>query len=327
VGGRVTVTDHANPERSGALARIVELADTHRIALEDIAAALAARRGGEMRDAGGKAAILTRLLAYLGGVFVFAGLGIFIATQWEEMNSAARVVVTLGSGLAAFAMAFIATKDERFGAAATPLNLIAAILQPLGILVALDEYSTGGDWHYASLLAAGVLLAQQLLVFYATSRTALLFNALVFGAIFTATLLDLLGVADYVIALTVGASLLCLAVGIHKTRHAAITVFWYAFATALALWGLFDGVQGTSVEVLFLGAACGMVYLSTAVRSRSVLVVATVAILGYIGYYTEEHFVDVAGWPLALMAFGFVMLALSAVAVTINRRYIRSTSR
>ena len=318
-------TNASAASRRQALTKIVELADEHGIELDDIAAALAAPRADRAVPAA-KTAILTRLLAYLGGVFVFAGLAVFITMQWDEMGSAARVIITLGSGAASFVMAYAAAKDPRLAAAATPLNVIAAVLQPLGILVALDEYSAGGDWHHASLLTSGVMLAQQLVAFVPTRRTLHAFNALLFGAVFVATLLDLLGASDALIALTVGGSLLCLAVGIRTTRHAAVTPFWLFVATALTLWGTFDAVEGTPIELVFVGAACGMVYLSTYVRSRTVLIVATLALLGYIGYFTAEHFVDTVGWPLALIAFGFAMIGLSMAAVTISRRYIRGAA-
>ena len=73
---------------------------------------------------------------------------------------------------------------------------------------------------------------------------------------------------------------------------------------------------------LFLGAACGVVFLSTWVKSRTLLFVGTVAILAYVGYYTAEHFSDVVGWPIVLMLFGLLLLGLSAAAFRINRKYI-----
>ena len=308
--------------RSGALATIARLAAEHALSLDDIAMALRAAPEAAAEPSP-RTGVLTRLLAYLGGVFVFAGLCVFIAMQWDEMNSAARVVITLGSGVAAFAMAVVATRDARLAAAVTPLDLIAAVLQPLGMLVAMREYSSGGDWHYASMTTAGVMLLQQLLAFYALRRSAAVFAALLFGAILVGTALDLLDASDHAIALTVGVALLYLSIGIGRTRYAVVTPFWYFVSTALTLWGLFDAVQGTAVEVVFLGAACAAVYLSVLVRSRAVLVVATFAILGYVGYFTAENFADTVGWPLALIAFGLVMIALSVAAVSISRRYIQ----
>jgi uncharacterized membrane protein YoaT (DUF817 family) len=59
------------------------------------------------------------------------------------------------------------------------------------------------------------------------------------------------------------------------------------------------------------------------VHSRALLAVATLAILAYTGWFTSEHFADSIGWPLALIAFGIFMIALSAAAYRIDRDYLR----
>jgi len=58
------------------------------------------------------------------------------------------------------------------------------------------------------------------------------------------------------------------------------------------------------------------------VRSRTLLFTSTVAILAYISYFTSEHFQDSLGWPLVLILLGMVFIALSAIAIRINKRYI-----
>ena len=91
---------------------MVDTARAHDIGIEDISDAFARYKASESPASDdGKTTILTRALAYLGGTFVFAGLGVFIAMNWESMNFPAQVVITLGSGLAAFVMALIAAKD------------------------------------------------------------------------------------------------------------------------------------------------------------------------------------------------------------------------
>jgi hypothetical protein len=47
------------------------------------------------------------------------------------------------------------------------------------------------------------------------------------------------------------------------------------------------------------------------------------ATLGYTGWYTEEHFANSIGWPLALIVFGMLMIGLSALAFRIDRKYVR----
>jgi hypothetical protein len=54
--------------------------------------------------------------------------------------------------------------------------------------------------------------------------------------------------------------------------------------------------------------------------------VATLAILAYTGWFTSEHFADSIGWPLALIAFGIFMIALSAAAYRIDRDYVRRSA-
>ena len=219
-------------------------------------------------------------------------------------------------------MAFFAAADERWEKAATPLFLLAALLQPTGILVTLNEFSTGGDERYAFLLTSGVLLIQQALMFLKTRRTVLLFMSLIFGAWFCGTVMDLLELDGDLIVFTLGLSLLFVTYSIDQTPHAAITPFWYFVSSTAMLTAFFSLVEHSVLEILFLGAACGVVFLSTWVKSRSLLVVGTVAILGYVGYFTAENFADAVGWPIALMLFGLLLIGLSAVAFRINRKYI-----
>ena len=301
-----------------ALKQIVDLARAHGLTAAEVLAELPA--SGDASDS--KSSVLTRLLGYLGGVFVLAGLGVFIEMQWEEMNSIARITVTLGSGIAAFVMAFVAVGDERFEEAATPLFLLAALMQPTGILVAIDEFSTGGDERHAFLLTASVLLVQQGLAFLKTRRTVLLFMTLFFGLWLWGTAMDLLDMDEDLIFVTLGLAALMVTYAIDRTPHAAITPFWYFVSSTAMLSELFSLLQHSVVEILFLGAACGVVFLSTWVKSRTLLFVGTVAILAYVGYYTAEHFSDVVGWPIALMLFGLLLRGLSAAAVRINRKYI-----
>jgi hypothetical protein len=39
----------------------------------------------------------------------------------------------------------------------------------------------------------------------------------------------------------------------------------------------------------------------------------------YIGYFTQKHFVDSVGWPIALIIFGLVMFGISGVAIRIGK--------
>jgi hypothetical protein len=313
----------ATRERSDALREVVVLARRHGLSAEDIAAALGESRTSTPEAESHWRSVIVRVLGYLGGTFVFAGIGVFVALQWDNLNSAARVIVTLGPGISALILGLLAAREERFSRVSTPLLLVAAALEPTGMLVAFREFGTGGDWHWASLTTSGTMALQFTAVFANMRRSTALFLVVLFATSFCWTSLDLLDFEGKVIALLVGGSLLLAAIGIDRGGHGDITPVMYVFGATGFLYGFFDSVKRTPLEVTFLAAAAGFVYLATVLRTRTLLFVATVAILSYTGYYTGEHFADSVGWPLALIGFGIFMIAMSAAAFRIDRDYLR----
>ncbi len=305
--------------RDEALEQIRAIALAHGLTAADIETVFdEATSGRDQRST----RLLGRILGMLGGTFLFAGLGVFIALNWDLMNSAARIVITLGSGIAAFVLALTVSADERYNKARTPLYLVAALLQSIGILVTINEFSTGGDWRYAVLLTAGVMAMQQAAVFWQRRDTTLLFTTIVFAGWFLVVWFDLLGADGDFVAFVLGASIVGLCVGLERTVHRALTPFWYCIGAIAFFGGLFSLIEDTLIELLFMIAACGGVFLSTYVRSRALLFISTLAMLAYISYFTSQHFIDSLGWPLVLMLLGLVLIGLSTVSIRIDRRYI-----
>ncbi len=306
-------------DKDQAIEQILTIARQHGLTAKDIGAAMDRAKSAEGDRSAG---LLGRILGYLGGIFIFAGLCIFIALKWELMNTAARIVITLGSGIALFIMAIVASADERYRRVKTPLFLISAALQPVGIMVALDEFFSGGDEHYAMLVTSGLMLFQQFAVFWKKRETSLLFTSIFFALCFFSVGLDWLNVDEELNVLLMGASTILLCIGLEGTAFRSVNPWWYLVGSAGFYFGLFDMLKHSPVEILFLAVACGGVFLSTWVRSRVLLFVSTVTILAYISYFTSEHFQDSLGWPLVLILLGFVFIGLSALAIRINKRYI-----
>jgi hypothetical protein len=266
-------------DRADALAEIVRLARRHELTAGEIAAALVPDVSASGAPAAPGRGVIVRVLGVLGGTFVFAGIGVFIALQWEAMSPPARVIVTLGTGVTAFVLASLARREPRFLRAATPLYLAAAALEPTGMLVAFSEFGSGGDWRVASLITTGTMALQFGATFASVRRSTPLFMTVFFATLFFGTALDLVN-ADYpMISIVLGASLLLAAVGADRSAHRAITPAWYFFGAALFLFGFYDFVENSPVEILFLGVAAGFVYLSITLHSRMLLFVATLAIL------------------------------------------------
>jgi hypothetical protein len=315
-------------ERADALARIVVLMRAHGLTVRDVAGALGDEPVAEP-DAPVAArerrrrAILIRVFAILGGTFVFAGIGVFIALQWEALNAPARVVVTLGSGIAALVLALLACRDRRFEKATAPLFLIAAALEPTGMMVAFDEYGAGGDWRWASLITAGAMALQFGAVFARFRWSTPLFVTILFAVLFWWTAFDLLDMDGTLIAIVLGTGMLLVALWADRSGHRDITPIWYLAGAVAFLGGFADAVDSTPYELSFLAVAVGFVVLAAALQSRTLLFVATLAILAYTGYYSSRYFADSIGWPLTLIAFGLFMIGLSALAYRVDRDYVR----
>lgn len=299
---------------------IVSLARHNNISADEIARALA--------DIGSLAekqstSILSKLFGYLGGIFFFAGICVFISMYWDEFGSAARVIVTLGTGFTAFIMAVVCLSEERYERASTPLFLISSLLQPTGIFVMLNEYSSGGDQRHGVLFMTVYMLIQQGATFIAKQRTVLAFSAIVFGSIFFTTLFDLWNIDNNLIGSVIGLSLLCIAYALNQSRHLAIAPFWYFIGSVVLLWSVFDTVKNTPFELGYLGLTAFIIFISTYVRSRTLLLAGTLSMLGYIGYFTSEHFADAIGWPISLVFIGIALIGLSSLAVRLNNKYIK----
>ena len=306
-------------ERDDALVQIAGIARQHGITAGEISAALSETdTAGETPSSG----IFRRLMAYVGGIFVFVGVVVYIAMFWEAMNSAARIIITLGSGVVALLLALLMLRQNVSTKAATPLFLVANWLQPTGLLVAFDELGAGGDPQLAALATTLVMVAQNLLILPRYRRSVLVFLALGFGVMSCWNLLDLLHVDEELNLVIIGIALMLVSYGIDRTRHSVITPFWYFLGSACFLWAAFDLMRDTPVHLLYPGIAAFVIYVSTIARSRTLLFCGTLAMMGYLGYFTREYFVDSIGWQLALVTMGLVMIGLSNVALGINRRYI-----
>ena len=306
--------------RDEALAEIVEIAQRNQLSVAEISDALSGSADGEAGVTG--RGITRQLLAYIGGIFVFAGIIVYISMFWEDMNSAARIILTLGSGLVALVLAMLVLDQDRFAKAATPLFLTAAWLQPTGIMVAFDELGSGGDPQHAALVTTLVMLAQSVLILPRYARSVLVFIALGFAVLSCWNLFDLLGMDEELNILVTGLSLMLVSYGIDKTSHSVITPFWYFLGSASFLWAAFDLIEDSPVHILYLGITAFMIYVSTLARSRTLLFSSTLAMMGYLGYFTGEYFVDSIGWPIALIIMGLILIGLSNLALRINRKYI-----
>lgn len=314
-------------DRAAALQDAIALIRRHGLTLDELRAALAAEPGKDLAvervaPAREVSAVLPRVFAYIGGVFIFIGLVTFVSMRWDSLDAFGRVLITLGSGFCLFISALCCCFDARATRAATPLFIIAAILQPTGILVALEEYGRGGDPVLGLLFMYALMFIQQGGAFVRLQRTVLAFTTLLFGLGFCTLALDKLDVPPRLLGMTLGVSLVCIGWSADRSRHEVLAPWCYTFGSLAFLVASHEWLDGSAWEGVFPGLAAGVIYLSTVARSRSLLTVGTLALCAYLGEFMWEHFQDNLNAPLVLIMLGFMLIALGVMAVKINKRFI-----
>ena len=308
--------------RQDALLEVIDIMQRHRLSLQDIANAMADPALVKAEKSSG---ILSRLFAYMGGIFVFVGLVVYVGMRWDDLGSAGRIIITLGPGFCAFIMALFFTSDIRLERAATPLFLVAVFLEPAGIMVMLREYSRGGDPAHGLLFMNLVMALQQGFAFLARNRTVLALTALIFFFSSMGIALDLLWVNPHLIAIIMGCSMTCTGWGLGRSQHRSIAFLFYFVGSVLYLSSSYDWVRSTIVEVIFPGLACATIFISTLARSRTLLLVGTLSLIGYLGDFMGRHFAHNLNAPLFLVLMGFMLIVVGLLAVKINNRFIRQT--
>lgn len=305
-----------NEAREKALVEITGIAERHGLGIEEIAAAM--RKGGISRPEARASGILARVLGYLGGILMLAGIALFIGMQWDQLGPAVRVLVTLGSGFAVYLFALATIADPRFERVTTPLLLVSALLQPTGLGVALKEYAFGTHLEHGLLFICAVMFIQQFLTFVSRDRSALLFTSLFFGSAGLGVLCDLLDIDFEVTALALGIGLTAVSYVVDRGRHRAVAPFWYFAGSVFFLYGSMALLEDSALEIAFFGLAAGIMYLGTVVRSRTLLFVSVVALTSFTGYYFRDSLANAFG----LILLGLLLIGLSAFAMNLNRRYI-----
>ncbi|NOX26641.1 MAG: DUF2157 domain-containing protein [Gammaproteobacteria bacterium] len=121
-------------------------------------------------------------------------------------------------------------------------------------------------------------------------------------------------------ALIVGVSLMFTAYGLQKTeRYPRLAGLGYFAGSIMLYSALFDLVYNTPLELLYLAATVSMLYVCVVLQSRLLLFTTVIAMLGFIGFYTAEHFANSLGWPVTLVLLGVIFLGVGTIAIKVRR--------
>lgn len=122
-------------------------------------------------------------------------------------------------------------------------------------------------------------------------------------------------------SLITGACLMMTAYGLQKEQRShGLTGLNYLIGSIIFYSGLFDLVQDTSVELLYLAVTAAILYACVVLQSRTLLLTTVIAMLSFIGYFSVEHFANSLGWPVTLILMGVAFLGVGTIAIKVKRR-------
>ncbi len=107
----------------------------------------------------------------------------------------------------------------------------------------------------------------------------------------------------------------------HQSKREIISPLFYLAGSVGLFFSLFDLVENhLYFDISFLFVAISIMVISVQIKSRTLLTISTIATIGFLGYFTEEYFVDVTGWPIALIVFGFFLIGISHYALRLGKQ-------
>jgi hypothetical protein len=122
-------------------------------------------------------------------------------------------------------------------------------------------------------------------------------------------------------SLIVGVCVMLTAYGLQRAaRYPRLSGLGYFFGSIMVYSGLFDLVQHTSVELVYLAVTAAILYGCVVLQSRALLLTTVIAMLGFIGYYSAEHFANSLGWPVTLILMGVAFFGVGTLALKAKRR-------
>ena len=277
---------------------------------------------------------LTKMLYFLGATIVIIGIIIFVTQIWDNIGSFNRVMVTLGLGLLITAIGSVLLKQKPEDNIGPVFHCIGGVLIPIGSVVTLSElanpsvYSVS-PWPIA--ITFGVIFIFYLLLNAVHKHPILTFLAITNGTAFTYLLTEAIFDKLYYnhdiyayLTMAIGATYLLIAHDFRDGFNKNLIGILYFFGITSFLGAAFSQVFDSILwQLFYFILVSGGLLLSVYMKSRSILVISTLFLIGHVSYITAEYFTDSLGWPISLVILGFLFIGFGYASVTINKKYIK----
>jgi len=279
---------------------------------------------------------VAEILYYIGGAVVFLGIMILIGQNWSTLGVVAKIMATLGSGIAAYVVGVLFNKDVRTEVAGSAFFLISALVMPIGLWVVFDEAGFDANSFGMQTFISGLLLAVFLLSYHVFKKNIFTLFGIIFATwMFFSITSFIVGGAPHFNdwkfymyrILAVGVSYMLIGYSFSKTARVSLCWFLYGFGVlgflgaALAL-GEWKPNQNVFWELIYPGLVFGALFISVHIKSNAFLTWGTIFLMAYILKITWEYFSTGLGWPLALVIAGLAMIGAGYMSFSLKKKYL-----
>lgn len=273
-----------SPSQQEGLQQILQLMGLYNLSASDVkrAAADEKKQKKEREAPQSKSELILRLFTYIGGALIFAGLGIFINTIWEDIGSLPRVIITFGTGFMAYICGLVFASDQRFAKVATPAFILAFLMQPTGLFVLLKEYFDGDDAALGSMFVFTPLALQQGLTFLKLRMPSLLLFTLLYVIGFAMGFIDYFDLHQGMSALVFGLFLLLITIDLQlKEKFKDLTPIFFVISTLIFLSGVYYFIGRTAFDSIALSIILSMLGFAVLRESKTLYVLSLLYLAGY----------------------------------------------
>lgn len=160
---------------------IKTLAEQKALSKEEVDAAFDSGSGMKTDAVSTKKFGVAEILYYIGGAIVFLGISILLWQNWSMLGFGAKVLVTLGSGVATYFVGLLFSRDEKTEAAGSAFYLISALVTPMGLWVVFDNAGFDAGSYGIQALISGIMLGTYLLSLLISRKNIFTFFSILFG--------------------------------------------------------------------------------------------------------------------------------------------------